>query len=80
MPMPSTYMSYNKALALGNQLFKQRNVPSSDAQPGDVARAYRTAPQGAKTKVLTLTQDNSGKISSAKAALESVSESSSNAR
>ena len=62
--LPSTYVSYKKAVALGNHALQQQNAPSADASLGDVARAYRTASQSAssKQKVLTLTQDHSGKM------------------
>jgi hypothetical protein len=60
----STYMSYKKALELGKQTLQQQNAPSSDASLGDVARALRATTQSGseKPKILTWSQDNSGKI------------------
>lgn len=62
--VPSTYVSYKKALAMGKQP-QQQPDSSSNASLGDVARAYRAASKKnpeAKQKIPTVTQDNSGKI------------------
>jgi hypothetical protein len=39
--VPSVYMDYDKALALGKEMLEQRSLPSLTPSLGDVARALR---------------------------------------
>lgn len=58
--VPSTYMSYDQALSLGNQI----NNPPAQPSLGDIARSYRAISQNQSpgAKGITVTQDNSGKM------------------
>jgi len=58
--VPSTYMNYDQALSLGNQM----NNPPAQPSLGDIARSYRAISQNhlPDTKGITVTQDNSGNM------------------
>lgn len=58
--VPSTYMNYDQALSLGNQL----NNPAPQPSLGDIARSYRAISKNHSpdAKGITVTQDNSGKM------------------
>jgi hypothetical protein len=63
--VPSTYMNYNDALALGQQqLAAAGNAPQSDSGPslGDAARAYRAAKVPTLRLQSRVLQDNSGNL------------------
>ena len=62
--VPSTYMNYNQALTLGNQILQQQNNSESQPSLGDIARSYRAISRNfsPETKEITVTQDNSGKM------------------
>jgi hypothetical protein len=63
--VPSTFMNYNEALALGmQQLAASANPAQPDAGPslGDVARAYRTARNSTQVSPTLALQDNSGRL------------------
>jgi hypothetical protein len=63
--IPSTFMNYEDALALGRQqLAAAANPAQTDAGPslGDVARAYRIARRSTQAPPALALQDNSGRL------------------
>jgi hypothetical protein len=63
--VPSTFMNYNDALALGQQQLAATAKPTqTDSGPslGDVARAYRTARSSTQAPSTMALQDNSGRL------------------
>ena len=63
--VPSTFMNYDDALALGQQILAAAAKPAqTDAGPslGDVARAYRTARSSTQAPSTLALQDNSGRL------------------
>jgi hypothetical protein len=63
--VPSTFMNYNEALALGKQQLAAAAHPAqTDPVPslGDVARAYRTGRNSTQASPTLALQDNSGKL------------------
>ncbi|MGB2666987.1 MAG: hypothetical protein WAK48_23495 [Candidatus Acidiferrum sp.] len=62
-PIPSTYMDYDKALALGRDIQEHRSAGSTEPSLGDVARALRQGshPATADGKPLSAVQDRNGK-------------------
>jgi hypothetical protein len=63
--IPSTFMNYNEALALGlQQLAAAANPAQTDTGPslGDVARAYRIARSATQAPSALALQDNSGRL------------------
>lgn len=61
-PVPSTYMDYDKALALGREMQEQRSAVSTEPSLGDVARALRQGSRQATAdgKPLSAIQDRNG--------------------
>jgi hypothetical protein len=63
--IPSTFMNYDDALALGKQQLAAAAKPAqTDAGPslGDVARAYRIARSSTQAPPALALQDNSGRL------------------
>jgi hypothetical protein len=63
--IPSTFMTYEEALALGKQQLAAATKPAqTDGGPslGDVARAYRTARSSPQAPPALALQDNSGRL------------------
>jgi hypothetical protein len=63
--IPSTFMNYDDALALGKQQLAAATKPAqTDGGPslGDVARAYRTARSSTQAPPSLALQDNSGRL------------------
>jgi hypothetical protein len=63
--IPSTYMNYDDALALGKQHLAAARKPAQiDTGPslGDIARAYRSARSVAQAPPALALQDNSGRL------------------
>jgi hypothetical protein len=63
--IPSTFMNYDDALALGlEQLAAAANLAQTDTGPslGDVARAYRAARSSTQATPALALQDNAGRL------------------
>jgi hypothetical protein len=62
--VPSTFMNYNEALALGQQQLAAAKPAQAETGPslGDVARAYRAARNSTQAPPTRALQDNSGRL------------------
>lgn len=73
--VPSQYMNYKKAVALGDKMWNDENDPAARPSLGDVARAARASAQpiAPRPRHISVTQDNQGKMIVCKSDLKSCS-------